>query len=85
MAFCLKSKAHFSYFVHFYSDCNIFGMSEMTMMNFKFRKNFDEGKMRNFQKIFVEKAFRSSFDYFTQMFDLIDLQEIFPDKFSNLT
>jgi hypothetical protein len=54
------------------------------MIKFKFRKNFDEGKMRNFQKFFVEKSFRNSFDYFLLAFDLIDIHEIFPDNFSNL-
>lgn len=60
-------------------------MSEMTVMRFKFRKNFDEGKMRSFQKIFVEKTFRNSFDYFTQPFDMIDVEDILPNLFSQLT
>ena len=71
--------------MHFYTDTHIFGMSEMTMMNFKFRKNFDEGKMRNFQKIFIEKAFHNTFDYFFEVFDLVDLFEARPELFSPLS
>ncbi len=71
--------------MHFYSDANIFGMSEMTVMNFKFRRNFDEGKMRNFQKIFIEKEFHNTFDYFYEVFDLVDLYDAKPEMFSLLS
>jgi len=71
--------------MHFYADANIYGMSEMTVMNFKFRRNFDEGRMRNFQKIFIEKTFHNTFDYFFEVFDLVDLQETKPDLFSPLS
>ncbi len=71
--------------MHFYADANIYGMSEMTVMNFKFRRNFDEGRMRNFQKIFIEKTFHNTFDYFFEVFDLVDLQETKPELFSPLS
>jgi len=57
----------------------------MTVMNFKFRRNLKQGKMRNFQKVFIEKTFRNTFDYFLEVFDLIDFEEACPDLFSQLT
>jgi len=71
--------------MHFYSDCHIFGMSQMTVMNYKFRRNLKQGKMRNFQKVFVEKTFQNTFDYFFEVFDLIDFEEAYPHLFSQLT
>ena len=71
--------------MHFYSDCNISGMNEIKVIDYKFRRNFDEIKMRTIQKIFVEKTFVDSFDYYLQPFDLIELEQTNPEYFSSLS
>ena len=81
----MLEKSHITYYMHFYSDVNIFGMSEMIIKNFRFRRNFDEGKMRNFQKIRIEKEFQSSPDNVFEAFDLVDLEASKPQLFSLLS
>ena len=69
--------------MHFYSDANIFGMSEMTVQNFKFRKNYDQEKMVNFQKIFIEKSSQTA-----ENDELLNMNNVFnirPDLFSSLS
>ena len=60
-------------------------MNEIKVIDYKFRRNFDEIKMRTIQKIFVEKTFVDSFDYYLQPFDLIELEQTNPEYFSSLS
>lgn len=59
-------------------------MSEVKVYKFKFRKNFEEMKMRAFQKIFVDREYKDSFDIYIHPFDLVQLQFSNPELFSNL-
>ncbi|EGR33649.1 hypothetical protein IMG5_047210 [Ichthyophthirius multifiliis] len=46
-------EGHLTFFMHFYSDNCIFGMKEITVMNFKFRINCQEYEVDCFEKIKV--------------------------------
>jgi hypothetical protein len=43
-------EAHISYFMHFFADLNIYGLHEVTLLNFKFRRNID-GLQEHFRKL----------------------------------
>lgn len=34
-------EAHINHYMHFFADLNIYGLHEVTLLNFKFRKNID--------------------------------------------
>lgn len=74
--------------MHFYSDTNIYGLNEIKLMNYKFRKNLDPEKMLVLEKlIFQENCESESDDDGEQItsekgFDMVLLQKAFPAFFS---
>lgn len=43
-------EAHISYFMHFFADLNIYGLHQVTLLDFKFRRNID-GMQQQFLKL----------------------------------
>jgi hypothetical protein len=43
-------EAHINYFMHFFADLNIYGLHQVTLLDFKFRKNID-GMHEQFRKL----------------------------------
>lgn len=49
-------ESHLDYFMHFYTDCDIYGLNEVEVQNYKFRKNFPAEIMGTFKKFFMKKT-----------------------------
>ena len=43
-------EAHINYFMHFFADLNIYGLHQVTLLNFKFRRNI-ESMQQQFMKL----------------------------------
>jgi hypothetical protein len=43
-------EAHINYFMHFFADLNIYGLHQVTLLDFKFRRNI-EGMQQQFTKL----------------------------------
>jgi len=70
--------------MHFYSDFNIFGLNEIQLINFKFRKLEDQN-LSLFSKIAIQKMISSqSFDFVENEVSLKDMNLNHPEVFSNL-
>lgn len=72
-------ESHINYFVHFYSDFDIFGMNNIQFMDYKYRENFEATEMSLFEKFILYS------NPLTEATSLIDLQKKHPDLFSNIS
>ena len=72
--------------MHFYSDVNIFGLNEVVLINYKYRKNLMEPAMKMFQKVAFNNCLSQNlFDLNNMSLDLTDLEKTSPNLFSHLT
>lgn len=64
--------------MNFYADTNIFGMHEITLLDYKFRKNLNDFSMKILQKINFEMNINQPY------FNLIEMSKNNPNLFSTL-
>jgi hypothetical protein len=64
--------------MNFYADTNIFGMHEITLLDYKFRKNLNDSLMMSLKKVNFDTNIEDPFH------DLIELSKNNPNLFSTL-
>ena len=65
--------------MNFYADTNIFGMHEITLLDYKFRKNLNDFSMKILQKINFDTSINHPY------FNLIETSKNNPNLFSTLS
>jgi hypothetical protein len=75
--------------MHFYSDANIYGLNEIKLMNYRFRKNLDPEKMLVLEKLIFQDHKTESDEEDEEEgvvtdkgFDMVILQKVYPSFFS---
>ena len=69
--------------MHFYADCDIYGLKEVSIINYKYRNNFNKELMKLFQKFILERTI-SGKKTFSTPFNLVNLKKNRPDLFSEI-